>query len=73
MLVMASKRTQQPFAPSIYEPEKRVHQYTLRLTDSEDAILEREAARDGITALNKIRAILGKHLSPRSSRRKRKR
>ena len=67
MLVMASKR-QPPFSPSIYEPEKRVCQYTLRLTDAENAILEREAARNGRTALNEIRSILAERLLPKRKR-----
>lgn len=61
---MAARRPP-PFAPSTREPEKRDRQYTLRLTDSEDAILQREAEKNGLTALNMIRRILAARLTPR--------
>lgn len=67
MLVTVSKRPP-PFSPTIYEPEKRTHQFTLRLTDAETAILEREAEKNGITALNQIRAILAERLLPSRKR-----
>lgn len=67
---MASTRRPPPFSASIYEPEKRSHQFTLRLTDSELEILDREAAKNGVTALNMIRAILAKRLSPRRKRKR---
>ena len=69
MLVMASRR-RPPFSPSIYGPEKRVNQFTLRLTDSEVAILNREAAKLGVSALNMIRAILTERLVTRRKRRR---
>ena len=70
MLVMAGQRRHAPFSPSVYEPEKRVRQYTLRLTDSENAILERESAKTGVTPLNMIRAILAERLLPRRKSRR---
>lgn len=64
MFVMASRRPPEPFAPSNRAPEKRVHQFTLRLTDRELDILEREAAKNGVSALNMIREILAERLAP---------
>lgn len=69
MLVMVSRRPP-PFAPSNRELEKRVHQYTLRLTDSENEILEQEAVKNGVTALNMMRRILAAGLSPRPKRKR---
>ena len=68
MIVMAPKRRPPAFSPSIYEPEKRDRQFTLRLTDSEFEVLEREAAKHGVTALNMIRKILAARLVPRRKR-----
>ena len=70
MLVMAGNK---PFAPTIYGPEKRNFPYTLRLTNSEHEILEGEAARRGMTALNLVRQILADKLGNISRRRKTKR
>ena len=69
MLVMTS-RTPPPFSPSNREPEKRVHQYTLRLTDTENEMLERFAVENGVTALNMVRQILAERLSPRPKRKR---
>lgn len=66
---MAARRPP-PFSPSLYTPEKRVRQYTLRLTDQENEILERKAQENGLTALNMMRAILSEALSPAPKRRR---
>lgn len=59
MIVTVAKRpAQRPFAPSDRAPEKRDIPYTLRLTESEKLILERLAAKKGMTALNLMRWIL---------------
>lgn len=65
MLVMASQKPPKVFAPSDRAPEKRTVQYTLRLTDTERDILEREATDRGVTALNLIRQFLAEGLSPK--------
>lgn len=47
-----------PFEPTSHAPEKRSNQFNLRLTDSERSILETEAAKRGVTALNLIRWLI---------------
>ena len=70
MSVSVASRRPPPFSPSVYEPEKRTVQYTLRLTASENAVLEQEAEKKGVTALNFIRAILAERLLRRSKSRR---
>lgn len=70
MLVMASNKRPMPFAPSDRTPEKRTVQYSIRMTDSELALLEREAAKRGITTLNLVRVLLADGLSTRRKRRR---
>ena len=60
MLIMAPR----PFAPSDRAQEKRINCYMLRLTDTERAILERAAAKQGVTAINLIRQLLADGLAP---------
>lgn len=67
---MAPKRKPDIFAPSDRAREKRTVQYSLRMSDSELALLEREAARRGVTSLNLIRELLANALArKRKSRR----
>lgn len=68
MSVGATTMASKPFQPSDREPEKRRNQYTLRLTDTERDLLEREASRRGITALNLVRLFLGEALRLRKRR-----
>lgn len=61
MIVSVADR-RRPFAPSPHTPEKRDVRYTLRLSESEKAILERLAAKRGVTAINLMRIILAEAL-----------
>ncbi len=70
MFVMASQKKPGPFAPSDRAPEKRTVQYSIRMTDSEHALLEDEAAKRGITSLNLVRLLLAEGLLLRRKRRK---
>ena len=69
MFVMASQKKPGPFAHSDRFPEKRRIQFSIRMSDSENALIEQEAAKRGISALNLVRTLLAEGLSrPRKSR-----
>ena len=52
-----------PFAPSDRIPEKRANRLTIRFTDPERELLEREAGRRGLTVLNLLREFIDKGLT----------
>ena len=73
MLVMASQGKPPLFTLSDRTVEKRTVQYSIRMTTSELAALEAEAAQRGITSLNLVRLILAEALAPARASKKRRR
>lgn len=53
---------QPPFAPTVYEPKKRVRQFNLRFTEAEMDLIERVATRRQLTVSNLIRILVGEGL-----------